>query len=76
MLYCRCSNAQEPDEDDEDEGAAAAASDEWIDRVAAIARGAPSETLPAIAAAIRDCRQRLQGCAASGTTILLTRSDC
>ena len=60
--------AQEPDEDDEDEGAATAASDEWVDRVAAIARGAPLQTLPAVSAAFQDCRQRLQTCAAAGAT--------
>jgi hypothetical protein len=58
---------QEPDgDDDDDDGGGAAASDEWVDRVAAIARGAPFDSLLAVAAAIHDCRQRLQSCAASG----------
>ena len=76
LLQLHSATVQEADEDDDDEGAAAAASDEWIDRVAAIARGAPSETLPAVAAAIRDFRQRLQSCAASGKAIAVRLHVC
>lgn len=51
---------------DEEEGAGALSREEGLDRAAALARAAPSSTLPALAEAISQRQQQLQQCASTG----------
>lgn len=52
--------------EDEEEGAGALTREEGLDRAAALARAAPSSTLPALAEAISQRQQQLQQCASTG----------
>ena len=53
-------------QEDEEEGAGALSREEALDRAAALARAAPSSTLPALAEAISQRQQQLQQCALTG----------
>ena len=55
--------------EDEEEGAGALSREEGLDRAAALARAAPSSTLPALAEAISQRQQQLQQCASTGTAV-------